>query len=62
MSGPTSARELGMALQACGIFNVTDLVAMVRGAPDIFADILESEATQALMAAQPTATVQTRPF
>ena len=51
-----------MALQACGIFNVADLVAMVRGAPDIFADILESEATQAMMAARPTATVQTRPL
>ena len=36
-----------MALQACGIFNVADLVAMVRGAPDIFADILESEARNA---------------
>ena len=26
MSGPMSARELGMALQACGIFSVADLV------------------------------------
>ena len=59
MSGPMSARELGMALQACGIFSVADLVAMVRGAPDTLADILESEATQAMMA---TSTVQTRPL
>ena len=48
---PSPAYELGLALDNCGILSITDLLEHLRGGPLDLAELLESDATKAAVAA-----------
>ena len=48
---PSPAYELGLALDICGILSITDLLEHLRGGPLDLAELLESDATKAAVAA-----------